>query len=191
MNNKLRIEQLKKKFKVKDMGLLSTGLFLENLGLTIQISDGILNKESLIVPCVVFELPKKPKVRFLNENKFLKSYLNKIGKKKIKEMDNREYTNYIFSSVKNGETQEYKKWRKENQKKFIFIQNLISRFNKKGKSPLLHITQFEDGVARLDFGDSNSVFTKRQKMDFSKKKKLYNNMLGVFSSFSLFLEEIK
>lgn len=191
MNNKLRIEQLKKKFKVKDMGLLSTGLFLENIGLTIQISDGILNKESLIVPCVVFELSKKPKIRFLNENKFLKSYLNKIGKKKIKEMDNREYINYIFSSAKNGETQEYKKWRKENQKKFIFIQNLLSRFNKKRKSLLLHITQFEDGVARLDFGDNNSVFTKRQKIDFSKKKKLYNDMLDVFLSFSVFVKEIK
>jgi hypothetical protein len=46
MNNKLKIKQLEKKFKVKNIGLLTTGLFLENLGLTIQISDGILDKES-------------------------------------------------------------------------------------------------------------------------------------------------
>lgn len=191
MKDKLRIEQLKKKFKVKDIGLLNTALFLENLGLDVQVSDGIIDKESLIVPCVIFELGKRPKLRFLNENKFLKTYLAKIGKKSIAKMSNKEYINYINESVKNGETSQYKNWRKANQKKFIFIRSLLSKFNKQRKIILLQVTQFEDGVARLDFGHNSSVFTKRQKMDFLKKKKLYNNMLDIFNSFALFLKETK
>lgn len=191
MNNKLKIKQLEKKFKVKNIGLLTTGLFLENLGLTIQISDGILDKESLIVPCVIFELSKKPKLRFLNENKFLKSYLTKIGKKKIKEMDSREYIDYIFSSMKNGETQEYIKWRENNQKKVKYIHSLISKFNKKRKKPILQLTQFEDGVARIDFGADDSLFNKRQKMSFVKKKKLFDEMLNEFGLFSTNLKVLK
>lgn len=191
MNNKLRIKQLNKKFKVKDIGLLTTALFLENLGLTIQISDGILDKESLIVPCVIFELSKKPKLRFLNENKFLKSYLTKIGKKKIKEMDNREYIDYIFYSIKNGETREYKKWRENNQKKVKYIHSLISKFNKKRKKPILQLTQFEDGVARIDFGADDSLFNKRQKMSFVKKKKLFDEMLNEFGLFSTYLKVLE
>jgi hypothetical protein len=191
MKDKLRIEQLKKKFKVKHTGLLNTALFLENLGFEVQISDGIINKESLIVPCVIFELGKRPKSRFLNENKFLKTYLAKIGKKSVSKMNNNEYIDYINESIKNGETLQYKNWRKANQKKFIFIQSLLSRFNKQRKTLLLQVTQFEDGVARLDFGHNDSVFTKRQKMDFLKKKKLYDNMLDIFTSFSLFLKETK
>lgn len=191
MNNKLKIKQLEKKFKVKNIGLLTTGLFLENLGLTIQISDGILDKESLIVPCVIFELSKKPKLRFLNENKFLKSYLTKIGKKKIKEMDSREYIDYIFSSIKNGETREYIKWRKNNQKKVKYIHSLISNFNKKRKKPILQLTQFEDGVARIDFGTDDSLFNKRQKMSFVKKKKLFDEMLNEFCLFSTNLKVLK
>lgn len=191
MNNKLRIKQLEKKFKIKNIGLLTTGLFLENLGLTIQISDGILNKESLIVPCVIFELPKKPKLRFLNENKFLKSYLTKIGKKNIKEMNNREYIDYVFSSVKNGETREYKKWRENNQKKVKYIHSLISKFNKRRKNPILQLTQFEDGVARIDFGADDSLFNKRQKMSFVKKKKLFDKMLNEFGLFSTNLKALK
>lgn len=191
MNNKLRIKQLEKKFKVKNIGLLTTGLFLENLGLTIQISDGILNKESLIVPCVIFELPKKPKLRFLNENKFLKSYLTKIGKKNIKEMNNREYIDYVFSSVKNGETREYKKWRENNQKKVKYIHSLISKFNKRRKNPILQLTQFEDGAARIDFGADDSLFNKRQKMSFVKKKKLFDKMLNEFGLFSTNLKALK
>ncbi len=179
-----KIKQLERKFKVKNIGLLTAGLFLEDFGLTIQISDGILDKESLIEPCIVFELSKKPKLRFLNENKFLKSYLTKIGKKKIKEMDNREYIDYIFSSVKNGETREYKKWRENNQKKVRYIHSLISKFNKKRKNPILQLTQFEDGVARIDFGADDSLFNKRQKMSFVKKKKLFDEMLNEFNSFS-------
>ncbi len=187
----VRIKQLKKKFKIKDVGLLSVALFLEKLNLTVNVSDGILNKESLIVPCVIFELPKKPKLRFLNENKFLKSYLTKIDKKNIKKMDNREYIDYIFSSVKNGETREYKKWRENNQKKVKYINSLISKFNKKRKSPILQLTQFEDGVARIDFGASDSVFNKRQKMSFVKKKKLFDEMLTEFGVFSAYLKELK
>ena len=139
-----------------------------------QVSGGIIDKESLIVPCVIFELGKRPKSRFLNENKFLKTYLAKIGKKSVSKMNNNEYIDYINESIKNGETLQYKNWRKANQKKFM-----------------LQVTQFEDGVARLDFGHNDSVFTKRQKMDFSKKKKLYDNMLDIFTSFSLFLKETK
>lgn len=191
MNNKLKIKQLEKKFKVKNIGLLTTGLFLENLGLTIQISDGILDKESLIVPCVIFELSKKPKLRFLNENKFLKSYLTKIGKKKIKEMDSREYIDYIFSSIKNGETREYIKWRENNQKKVKYIHSLISKFNKKRKKPILQLTQFEDGVTRIDFGADDSLFNKRQKMSFVKKKKLFDEMLNEFGLFSTNLKVLK
>ena len=191
MKDELRIKQLKKKFEVKDIGLLETALFLEKLGLTVQISDGVLDKESLVVPCIVFELSKKPKLRFQNENKFLKSYLVKIGKKSIKQMTNKEYTDYIFASVKNGETREYKKWRKSNQEKVRYIQSLISKFNKKRKKSILHLTQFEDGIARIDFGESDSVFDKRQKMDFSKKKKLFDEMLIEFGVFSNYLKDLK
>ncbi len=190
MKDDLRTKQLEKKFKVKNIGLLTTGIFLENLGLIIQISDGILDKESLIVPCIVFELSKKPKSRFLNENKFLKSYLTEIGKKNIKEMDNREYIDYIFSSVKNGETREYKKWRENNQKKVKYIHSLISKFNKKRKKPILQLTQFEDGVARIDFGADDSLFNKRQKMSFVKKKKLFLEMLDEFNRFGMYLNTV-
>ncbi|QQR50065.1 hypothetical protein IPF86_03215 [Candidatus Nomurabacteria bacterium] len=191
MKDDLRIKQLEKKFKVKNIGLLTTGLFLEDFGLTIQISDGILDKESLIAPCIVFELSKKPKFRFLSENKFLKSYLTKIGKKNIKEMGNHEYINYIFSSTKNGETREYKKWRENNQKKVKYIHSLISKFNKKRKNPILELTQFEDGVARIDFGADDSLFNKRQKMSFVKKKKLFGEMLNEFGLFSTNLKVLK
>jgi hypothetical protein len=191
MNDELKIKQLKKKFKVKDIGLLETALFLEKLGLSVHISDGVLDKESFIVPCIVFELPKKPKLRFQNENKFLKLYLSKIGKKSIKQMANKEYIDYIFASVKNGETREYKKWRKNNQDKVTYIQSLISKFNKKRKKSILHLTQFEDGIARIDFGESDAVFDKRQKMDFPKKKKLFNEMLNEFCVFSSYLRELQ
>ena len=89
MKVNLKIKQLEKKFKVKHAGLLNTALFLENLKLDVQVSGGIIDKESLIVPCVIFELGKRPKSRFLNENKFLKTYLAKIGKKSVSKMNNK------------------------------------------------------------------------------------------------------
>ena len=82
-----------------------------------------------------------------------------------------------------------KNWK--SRKSTSIVRKSVNKFNKKRKKSILHLTQFEDGIARIDFGESDSVFDKRQKMDFSKKKKLFDEMLIEFGVFSNYLKELK
>src|SRR3989338_3701505 len=143
----------------------------KKLCLKADFSDGLIDKTSFIPPLILLEEIKKPKLRFKNQNLFWKKYLKKTGRKSLKDMTNSEYIKYITESEKNGETKEYIKWRKDNQRKIPVIKKLIADFNRIKNKRGITLLVFEDGIMRIEFGDQldNSLFDRRQKMKLSKK----------------------
>lgn len=160
-----------------------------NLGAS--FSSGVANDKTVFVsPCILLEEVKRPKLRFKNQNLFLKNYLKKTGGKGLKDMTNSEYIKYITESEKNGETKEYIKWRKNNQKKILVIKKLITDFNRIKNKREITLLVFEDGTMRIESGrQSMSVFKKQGKIKLGGKKIMLKEMIKELESFVNFVKE--
>jgi len=162
----------------------------KKIGFKADFSSGLVDKTSFIPPLILLEERKKPKLRFKNQKVFWKKYLKKTGRKGLKDMTNSEYIKYITESDKNGETKEYIKWRKNNQKKRIIIKKFIANFNKKEKNRKITLLAFEDGIMRIESGNQldDSLFDRRQKKKLSTKKIMMKEMTEELELFVNFVE---
>ena len=177
---------------------MNTKIF-KKLNLKTSFSRGLVDKTSFLAPLIVLEAIKRPKLRFNNQKAFLKKYLKTIGKKSIKDTtapDVPEYLKYMDESEKNGETKEFIKWRKNNQKKIIIINKLVNGFNKlrnyKKNSGRIINLNFDDGMMRIESGDDqidDHLFDQRQKMKLSSKKILMKKMTKELESFVNYVKE--
>jgi hypothetical protein len=169
---------------------MNTNIF-KKINLKVSFSSGVANDKTVFVPpCILLEATKRPKLRFKNQNLFLKKYLKKTSRKDLKDMTNSEYIKYITESEKNGETKEYIKWWKDNQKKILYIKKLISDFNRIKNKRKITLLVFEDGTMRIESGSqSTSVFKKRGKIKLSGKKIMLKEMIRKLELFVNFVKE--
>lgn len=169
---------------------MNTNIF-KKLNLTVSFSSGLVDKTSFVPPCILLEAIKRPRLRFKSEKVFWKKYLKKTDRKGLKDITNSEYIKYITESEKNGETKEYIKWRKNNQKKIIIIKKLITDFNKKEKNRKITILIFDDGIMRIESGNQldDTLFDRRQKMKLGRKNIMMKEMTRELELFVNFVKE--
>lgn len=171
---------------------MNTDIF-KKIGLEVTFSAGVANDKTVFVPpCILLKAIKCPKIRFKLQNSFWKKYLKKTGRRSLKDMPNSEYVIYLTESKERGETKEYLKWRKYNEKKIDIVKKLIGDFNKIENKNSREITllTFEDGKVRIQSGNqfSMSVFKRRGKMNLPSKKLMAEEMIKKLKSFTDFVE---
>lgn len=170
---------------------MNTKIFKE-MNLKVSFSSGLVNKNDFVPPCILLETIKRPKLRFKNQKNFLKEFLKKINKKIFKDMTNTEYCKYLDQSIMHGETKEYLKWRKNNQKKILTIEKLIVDFNKNQSNQKREVTLvlFEDGSIRIETGSQSiPIFKQREKMQLGSKKLLMKEMTDELELFVNFIKQ--
>lgn len=186
---------LKEKPAVTDAGILFIAGFLSLSGFKTHISDGLVNKEVFLSPCIVLELKKKPKGRFKNQVSLFEKYLTMAKRRSIKQLDNKQYRELMSLARKNGETKEYVEWRKKSLSKIAWLKNLLNKYNKSRKNldkrDQFSILEFEDGTIRLNFSDTTNENLGKNtgKASLSDKKKKLRQFLGEFKELKKYLME--
>lgn len=181
----------KQKPPVSDKNILFVAGFIHLNGFKTIISDGLLNKKDFLTPCIVLELKNKPKIRFKNEAKLFKKYLTQVKKKNTNQLSLDQYLQLLNLGHKDGETREYAQWRKQATEKKIRLKNLLEKYNKIRKSlnskERFSILEFEDGTARLDFGNQTNLMEKFKKITFANKKKKLKQFINEFRELKKYL----
>ncbi|MBI5150950.1 MAG: hypothetical protein HZA34_00030 [Candidatus Pacebacteria bacterium] len=203
MNN-LKIKQieslggklgLKEKPIVVNKGILFVAGFLSFNGFKTHISDGIVNKDVFLSPCIVLEIKKKPKLRFKNQVGFFEKYLAQAEKKNVKQLNNKQYCELINLARKEGESNEYAEWRKESLSKITWVKKLLSEYNKTRKNldkkERFSFLEFEDGTIRLNFGNTTNENLGKNTgtAPLSDKKKKLRQFLSEFVELKKYLIE--
>lgn len=203
MNN-LKIKQiellgerigLKGKPIVSDKNILFVAGFLGSNGYKTHLSDGLVNKEVFLSPCIVLELKKKPKLRFNNQIKLFEKYLAQAKKKNIKQLNNKQYFELINLARKEGESNEYAEWRKESVSKTIWVKKLLSQYNKTRKNldkkERFSILEFEDGTIRLNFNNTTNENLGKNTGKFSlpEKRGKLKQFLSEFNNLKEYLKQ--
>lgn len=183
----------KEKPVVTNKNILFVAGFFSLNGFKTHISDGLVNKDVFLSPCIVLELKKKPKLRFKNQIKFFEKYLAQTKKKRIKQLSNKQYCELIDLALKEGESNEYAEWRKKSVSKTIWVKKLLSEYNKTRKNldkkDRFSILEFEDGTIRLNFGNTTNENLGKNtgKFPLSDKKKKLSQFLKEFGIFREYL----
>lgn len=184
---------LKEKPTVTEKNILFVSGFLELNGLKPHISDGLVNKKDFLLPCIVLELKNKPKIRFKNQTSFFKKYLANVKKKSISQLEGNQYAELITLAKGKGETKEYRKWRKNQILKTLWLKNLLNEYNKTRKNlsgkDKFSILEFEDGTIRLDFGNQTNENLRKsiEKLSLVSKKGKFNQFLDEFKKLKEYL----
>jgi len=186
-------KKMVKMYSVKDKSVIRLSNTLQKFRFSIvAFSDGLINKEDFLSPCIVLTPINMPKIRLNGEKETLKKYFDKYGKKKVSDFTAKEYTDYLNFAEKAGETKEYIIWRKSSKN---IISNLIKKvkeFNYLNKNKFrLSILKFSDGSIRLDFGNQKKDEVRRlcRKLSLSAKKNVLKDMFFQFDLFRCFLSK--
>lgn len=174
--------------------LFAAGFFAMN-GLKPHLSDGLANKTTFLLPCIVLELKKKPKIRFKDQPAIFGRYLAQAKKRSIKQLSNEQYSELLDIAQKNGESKEYAKWRNEAILKTVWLEKLLGEYNKTrkdiNKKEKFSVLRFNGGEIRLGFGNqlNENLREEIKKLPLNEKRKRLTRFLHEFKSFKEYLKK--
>lgn len=180
---------------VSNVGMLFVAGFLVMNGFKPHLSDGLANKTAFLLPCIVLELKKKPKVRFKDQSAIFGRYLTQAKKRSIKQLSNKQYCELIDVGRKNGESKEYTRWRNEAILKTAWLKKLLGEYNKTRKDisekEKFSILEFEDGTIRLSFGNqlNENLREEIERLPLLEKRKRLTRFLREFRNLKEYLRK--
>jgi hypothetical protein len=190
---KNNIKNLVKKYQVTNKEVIKLSNTLQKFNFSVTaLSDGLINKNIFLTPCIVLAPINMPKFRLNNERQSLKIYFNKYGRKRLEDFRREEYDNYLSFAEKAGETEEYKVWRESGKKIISDFIKKVDEFNSLNKSKIkLSVLRFTEGSVRLDFGNQKKDMfrLKYSKVGLERKNEFMSLLFFQFSLFNDFLSK--